>query len=68
MTVMRSAEAGEATVLAAASGEQASKLEGCQLACAHNPGYEHSASYNAVVVRHTVLDAVVRLIQPVQTI
>ena len=67
MSIVPSADSGDATVPAAASAAQVSGHEGSQLTCSHRPGYEHSASYSAAQVRHTVLDAIVRLIGPVST-
>lgn len=66
LTVQPQGDAGDGTVPAQASAAQIGPLSGCQIACAHNPGYEHSASYaqdkpQTETVRHTVLDAFVRL-------
>lgn len=65
MTITTCVDAGDATVPATASAAQVASHEGCQLACSHDPGYEHSASYDAQVVRNTVLDAVIRLARQV---
>lgn len=61
MTVDARADAGDATVPAVASAAQVASLEGCQMVCAHDPGYEHSASYEADIARQSTLDAVIRL-------
>ena len=66
MNLLPAAEPGDGTVPASASAGQVGTLAGCQIACGHSPGYEHSASYalgepHSSAVQHTVLDAVIRL-------
>lgn len=64
MTVQPPNDAGDGTVPAAASGAQLLHASGCQLIC-RQAGYDHQGSYNHNDVRLSVLDNIVRIVEPV---
>jgi hypothetical protein len=64
MTVDGPSDAGDGTVPAAASGAQIANYGGCQIACALT-GFDHQGDYNDDHVRNVLLDALVRLAEPV---
>ncbi|MDI3261870.1 MAG: hypothetical protein QJR11_03580 [Fulvimonas sp.] len=64
MTVEGPSDAGDGTVPAAASGAQIANYAGCQIACALT-GFDHQGDYEDDQVRDVLLDALVRLVEPV---
>jgi pimeloyl-ACP methyl ester carboxylesterase len=64
MSVDGPSDAGDGTVPAAASGAQIANYPGCQIGCALT-GFDHQGDYNDNRVRNVLLDALVRLVEPV---
>jgi pimeloyl-ACP methyl ester carboxylesterase len=65
MSVDDPIDPGDGTVPAAASGAQIARYPGCQIACAMT-GFDHQGDYNDDQVRKVLLDALVRLVEPVK--
>lgn len=65
MTIDPPAAPGDGTVPADASGAQIATYTGCRIACALE-GFEHQGDYNNDAVRAVLLDALIRLIEPVE--
>lgn len=64
MTVDDPSDEGDGTVPAGASGAQIANYPGCQIGCALT-GFDHQGDYNDNRVRNVLLDALVRLVEPV---
>jgi pimeloyl-ACP methyl ester carboxylesterase len=64
MTVDDPSNPGDGTVPAKESGAQIARYPGCQIACALT-GFDHQGDYNDPQVRKVLLDALVRIVEPV---
>lgn len=65
LSIEEANDSGDGTVPATASGAQIANYSGCKVACALT-GFEHQDDYNQQNVRNVLLDAIVRLTEPVK--